>query len=132
MILAFHPYLNNEMLLDLISKGKTLAGNTKQDYIANKAIKCTYSNIDNVYSILCLEMESYDLTVEVSEFIYNNNDVDFVMLWHPIDDRFRISFRTNKTTVDLSKIACYLGGGGHAKKSGATIIKSPWNLVERT
>lgn len=52
---------------------------------------------------------------DVAVMIYTNFNVDFAMVFSGID---KVSLRTNKENVDVSKIASIYGGGGHSKSSG--------------
>lgn len=129
-------YSNDANLPTLVERGLKIQEETFAT-IAGLASKARICNLRHpltgfMYQVACLEMSSYNLTNEVSEYLYNNcSKVDLTMLWHQIENNdFRVSFRTNKDTVDLSELALSLGGAGHSKKSGATINYSPWLLVD--
>ena len=132
----YKEYTDESKLFDLIRLGKQIQLETQKLIVAS-ASKAQmrllhFNQTKQSYKVMCLEMPSYDLTVEVSEYLYKNiTDLDFTMLWHPLDNnRFRISFRTDRPNIDLSIIASRFGGGGHANKAGATVDHSPWELLE--
>lgn len=130
----FKKYLDKTYLKQMILEGKKLL-NANLKYIvdlASKAIHAKFfdSSIQDYLNVICVQMPSYDLTVETAEYLYTNYDVDFVMLWHELpEDKYRISLRTNKCNVDLSLIAISLGGGGHENKAGVIVEQHPLKLL---
>lgn len=57
------------------------------------------------------------------------NGVEVALLLHEIGDQeYKVSMRSN-TTIDVSRIAVYFGGGGHVKAAGCTMRGSLHDVV---
>ena len=55
--------------------------------------------------------------------------VEVALLLHEIGDQeYKVSMRSN-TTIDVSRIAVYFGGGGHVKAAGCTMRGSLHDVV---
>ncbi len=147
----YAKYLKPDNLEDLIFHGRQVMEKQKKwlesDAKDAKQILVTLPD-GKVYNIMILERKTAGLCSEMAEYLYNNNDVHFTLLWfrhrentipkifeswtdyRPVswvwsDQRFILSFRTNREGVDVSKIAGLFGGGGHAKAAGAQLCQRP-------
>lgn len=131
---TYLTYIDPDKLAELIAYGKTLvAANHKWcEEAALKAELKTFvlPTTGGTYKIMCREIDNDRLTSELSEYLYNHNDIDFVMLWcKTIDGKYKVSFRTKNPEVNVGAIATALGGGGHKQASGAVLNQSPWKLT---
>lgn len=131
---TFAPYVDLEKLQDLINYGKTLlAVNHAWCVKAASLVKARAFKLPNssdVYNILCAEIKTDRLVSELSEYLYTNHDVDFIMLWCRTGKIFKISFRSNKPAINVGAIATALGGGGHKQAAGVALNYSPWELTQ--
>ncbi|MGH8104393.1 MAG: DHH family phosphoesterase [bacterium] len=66
----------------------------------------------------------------IPEFLLTTADADIAILFgeNHADDRIRISFRS-RDTIDISKVAVVLGGGGHRNASGAQVRGSLSSVI---
>lgn len=87
--------------------------------------------INKQYNFGFTVLKSEDVPTEVTEeelegmsgFLSNLNAVNGIMLIRELPDgRIKGSLRTSKPNVDISKLARALGGGGHAKAAGFTVL----------
>ncbi len=127
---TFLPYVDPQKLADLIAYGKTLvAANHKWcEKAALKAEPRTFvlPSTGESYKIMCRELQNDRLVSELSEYLYQNNRIDFVMLWCKTSDgKYKVSFRSNSPEVNVGAIASALGGGGHKQAAGAVLLDSP-------
>ena len=60
------------------------------------------------------------------EICNNNSNLDFSMM---VSNMNSISFRTDKSNIDLAKISKIFGGGGHASAAGCQIKKISKNKI---
>jgi oligoribonuclease NrnB/cAMP/cGMP phosphodiesterase (DHH superfamily) len=131
----FLPYLDESILQNLINDGQSIIDrdisevNRLVTIAESRSYKCLATN--KTYNIKCVSLEDYSLTLQVSEILRLQEDVDFCMTWYPEGNNiYRVSMRTSKdkTDVDLSIISKYFGGenqisgGGHANKAGCRVL----------
>lgn len=125
----FATYIDNEQLLKLIEYGKSLIAVNQQwcEQMAKHAQLKQFKlpGTERKYRIFAMELETNKLISELAEYLYTQNDVDFVMLWFKIGDKYKISLRGNKSSINLGEIATALGGGGHPRAAGLTSVPSP-------
>lgn len=134
----FGKYISTVNLMQLISKGRAVIEEEEteiQRLIASAESRSyTCPSTNKTYKIKCVELKDYAFTLQVSEILRSQDDVDFCMTWYlEGNDTYRISMRTakDKNEVDLSIISKSFGGvsqisgGGHANKAGCRIIGSP-------
>lgn len=131
---TFAPYVDPVKLDELIAYGKTLVATNRAWcekaalLVESKTFKLPGS--EHAYNVLCGEIKTDRLVSELAEYLYTKYDVDFVMLWCKAGkESFKISFRSNKPTVNVGAIATALGGGGHKQAAGAVSNNSPWELT---
>lgn len=94
---------------------------------------------NEVYDIAILvikkdDLDEYQLDNEAADglanFLNNLTGVKAALVLREIGDgKIKGSFRTTRSDVDVSRIACYFGGGGHRKSAGFTI---EGNLIEES
>jgi oligoribonuclease NrnB/cAMP/cGMP phosphodiesterase (DHH superfamily) len=144
----FKKYLRDEEEVEeLVKIGKNIM--EKNNLFVNNSIKnakkVDYRIFDKNYKIMLLALENPKLISEISEKLYTENDVDFTLCWFPDrnnkfldlrlfkilygEQKYILSFRTNKKKIDVSKIASSVGGGGHKEAAGATIKYHPNDLI---
>ena len=77
------------------------------------------------YETMVAKIPDYQFISECAEHLYTTfPNVPFVVVYYEHDDKYKLSFRTNKDSVNVAEIAQELfHGGGHAKAAGATISK---------
>lgn len=128
----YAQYLQSEALDKLIAHGKGLvAENHRWCVEVGSGVVLKYfvlPGMDKKYHIASLEVANDKLISELSEYLYTKHDIDFVMLWHKLPgetQKYKISFRNNKPTVNVAEIAAALGGGGHARAAGVSVSCSP-------
>jgi oligoribonuclease NrnB/cAMP/cGMP phosphodiesterase (DHH superfamily) len=94
----------------------------------NENIKNAF-DVEN-YNVVHLELPSYNLISEISEYLYNVYDIDFVMCYvFQSTDHYKISLRTNKDNINVAEIAeTFFNGGGHQKAAGGYLRQNPKNL----
>lgn len=125
-----NPAITYETLGDVnIEDIKTLGLNKVQqlnDKLAS--LEPTRVKLDGT-EIVVADIKSFDFSSECAEYLYEKfTDVNFVCVYFKLpDDKFKLSFRTNKDNVNLSIIAKQYGGGGHAKAAGATVQNLPFS-----
>ncbi|MFH0955982.1 MAG: bifunctional oligoribonuclease/PAP phosphatase NrnA [Candidatus Falkowbacteria bacterium] len=100
--------------------------------------------INQQYNFGFTVLKNEDVPAEVTEeelegmsgFLSNLNAVNGIMLLRELPDgRIKGSLRTSNPKVDVSKLARALGGGGHAKASGFTVLgkikktENGWKIV---
>jgi oligoribonuclease NrnB/cAMP/cGMP phosphodiesterase (DHH superfamily) len=130
------PYLAPDQLDELIAYGQTLVEMNKL-WCINAALNThirdfIHPDIKVKYRIACGEIANSNLVSELSEYLYTQHKIDFVMLWSKTPEKkYRINFRSNNPNIDVSKIAVMLGGGGHKQAAGAMINISPWDLISK-
>jgi uncharacterized protein len=134
---ALQAYLNDTELDALIQFGHTLMQNNKQWCIetGKRAKSCSFysSALNKTFSILAIELESMRLISELAEYLYLNNNVDFIMLWYQQPDgNFQVSLRTCNPEINVATIAStFPGGGGHPSAAGMLLEQSPWALLNK-
>ncbi len=132
----FAAYIDADELLKLIEHGKSLIA-INQQWCAQTAQQAqlklfTPPGSDVTYKVMCQELENSKLISELAEYLYTNNQVDFVMLWFKLDSgKYKISFRGNKPEINLGEVAASLGGGGHPAAAGVAVNQSPWEMMVR-
>ena len=131
---SFKEYLKNDSLVEeAIKLGVAVVEKNKKyiNEVTKRAKKVNYVVDSTNYKIMLLGLENPKLISETAEKLYTDNDVDFTVCWFPHRDnkflnlkickilygeqRYILSFRTNKDNIDVSKIAKSLGGGGHVR-----------------
>lgn len=131
---AYIQYLEPEKLAEIIAFGKTLvaANHIWCEQTAKQAQRSIFKlpGTDVTYNIMCIEVSNDKLVSELSEYLYTQHKMDFVMLWCKVGAKYKISFRSNSPTINLGEIASALGGGGHKKAAGAVIEVSPLDFLE--
>ena len=153
----YEKYVDDENLLNnLIEHGKNVMKDN-QDLIENNIAPHAQESImfvkNRKYRIMQIKLKTRKLTSEIAEYIYTHNDVDFVVCWSkhrantipeyfekfagyfPFNwiwpnQRYILSFRTNKDHIDVSKIAQSLGGGGHIKAAATQINYHPLLILK--
>jgi phosphoesterase RecJ-like protein len=76
-----------------------------------------------------LDVPSVEVVEGIANFLNNLGGIRFAMVLRELPDgRIKGSFRTNDDSLDVSKLAMRLGGGGHKKAAGFTI---PGRLEQR-
>jgi oligoribonuclease NrnB/cAMP/cGMP phosphodiesterase (DHH superfamily) len=130
----FLPYTQNNQLDNLIEYGKTLvAANQKWCFDAAKLAETRYFTLpgsDKTYKIMCREVDGDRLVSELAEYLYTNNEIDFVMLWSKTaESTYKVSFRSMNPEVNLSEITAALGGGGHKQAAGVVLNHSPLDFT---
>ncbi len=121
---------NFEEIKNLISTGKIIY--TYQSKLVEKeaehSIQGTLRVGNKLYNVnigsITFSLVS-DLGNALTKKILNNGDKpDFGIVWNYnlLYDTWHISLRGHNTSPDLSEIAKYFGGGGHAKASGFKVI----------
>ncbi len=131
---SFLPYVDQTKLDELIAYGKTLvAANHKwcaEAALTAKQKTFTLPGSAQTYNIMCRQVENDRLVSELSEYLYERNNVDFIMLWCKTSNgQFKVSFRSNHPSVNVGDIATALGGGGHKQAAGAVLSTDPWELT---
>lgn len=133
------PYLQAVALDDLIAYGRQLTASNQQwcaeTALAAKLCLFKVPGTTQVYNIVGLEVKDNKLISELGDYLCHQHAVDFAMLWYPVPDdnsKFKISFRNNKTNINVGDIAMLLGGGGHPRAAGAVVSESPWRLLEQS
>lgn len=134
----FSRYIYAANLQQLIDQGKHILEheNNEINRLVSLAEAKTYTcpATNKTYNIKCVELLDYAFTLQVSEILRTQDDVDFCMTWYlEGNNTYRVSMRTakDKEQVDLSIISKSFGGenqlsgGGHANKAGCRIIGSP-------
>lgn len=139
----FPPYIFEPRLEALIQTGQDIIQRDKQEIerlvqlSEYRSYTCPATH--KTYSIKCVELLNYKLTLQIAEILRAQENVDFCMSWYTEDNNvYRVSMRTSKpsTEVDLSIIAAnfagyqWLGGGGHAFKAGCRVKGSPLNYLQ--
>ena len=71
--------------------------------------------------ILEINPKDNDIFSAISSFLSNLADVRAVLFLREEESQIKGSLRTSDPNVDISKLARFLGGGGHAKASGFII-----------
>lgn len=86
--------------------------------VSKKAVLCNFMQ----FRVAVVQGIS-NLISDIGNYTSTLYDCDFVAVWRYLlsKDEWRISLRTHKNDIDLSKIARKFGGGGH-KKASAFII----------
>ena len=138
----YEQYLESEKLKGLISFGSELLLLSKK-YILEKASLSTreklilksgsyFSKEISEYDVMLLELPSYDLISEISEYLYTTNDVDFTICYFKKLSDYCISLRTNNENIDVSEIAkAYFNGGGHKNAAGGKLSYDPKKLFDK-
>ncbi len=132
---TYEPYLDDVKLDELISHGNSLIAANKL-WCEQKAIFAEHRifnlpGTSEEYNIISIKVDNEKLVSELAEYLYTQNQVDFVMLWCQIPTGlYKISFRSNNTSINVGDIATALGGGGHAQAAGAILNNSPNDLLE--
>ena len=126
---AYTLYFRDSEVLLAVEHGKHIMAKNRE-IIQERVIEARTRHVridGNEYKIMILEVDSFFLISETAEYMYTHNDVCFTVIWKhkPEKGEYILSFRTNQDEIDVSKIAVYYGGGGHAKASGATIDHHP-------
>jgi len=131
----YAQYLDASKLQALIEYGKSLMAENMR-WCAETAVRAelrTFKlpDLAESYNIICQELENDRLVSELAEYLYNRNEVDFVMFWYPLTgDQYKLSFRSNKTNINLGELAKALGGGGHRQAAGTVITGSPRRFLK--
>lgn len=132
---SFEPYLDSVKLEELIDFGRTLIIENHRwcEEAALQAQKRLFKlpGTQTTYEIMCLEVYNDKLVSELAEYLYNRNNVDFVMMWYQSGDQYKISLRSGNLNINLGEIAASMGGGGHRQAAGAVITTSPWDLLKK-
>lgn len=113
---------------DLYTQGKAI-----RDFIDHQVIPmfknmaCTkkikihdkVTQMSKVYQVSVVECP-YIFRSDVGEALYQNPDIDFVMLWtyYLESNKYSISLRARKNSTDVSQVAQMFNGGGHVCASG--------------
>ena len=63
----------------------------------------------------------------IANFLNVITDVNFSLVLHLEKEKTKVSLRTTRADIDLTRLAGYFGGGGHKKASGFTV---PWEIRE--
>lgn len=132
---------------ELIEIGKNVINNIKNE-IEIKANEAKIGNLslERNYKVCYMSLIDSKLPVsEMSEYLYTKNDVDIVMTWFQVrnyqniytrimstifNNEYVVSMRSNKKDVDLSQIAKYYCGGGHASAAGFKLRYNPETLFK--
>jgi len=116
---------------NLISTGKII--NTYQNNIVQKEVKHSIQGIIyvgnikyniNIGNISVLSLVSDLGNALTKKLLFNGNVPDFSVIWNYnlLYDTWSISLRGHENSPDLSEIAGFYGGGGHAKAAGFKIV----------
>lgn len=151
----YDKYLLKVNLSDLIEHGRQVI-EKQQEWIRKVAKNATQQLITlpngDIYNVMVLELEKPKLVSEIAEYLYTNNDVHFTICWfrhkgnkiprimeswagyRPVswfwkEQKYILSFRSNREGVDVSEIAGMFGGGGHAKAAGAQLDCHPRAII---
>lgn len=131
---TFEQYLDPVKLDELIAYGKTLVEENhrwcKEAALQAQERLFRLPGSSTTYNIMCLELPNDKLVSELAEYLYSNNNVDFIMMWCKAGDQYKISLRSGNLNINLGEIAASLGGGGHRQAAGAVITTSPWDLLK--
>lgn len=140
----FKPYLNDMQLQELINQGQEIidSNNLEIEKYVNSAETKRYicQTTKKTYNIKCVQLPDYSATLQVSEILRLEDNVDFCMTWYlESDDIYRISMRTSKSQedVDLSVISknfapeAFISGGGHPYKAGCRVHGYPGNYLQQ-
>ncbi|KRL08016.1 DHHA1 domain-containing protein [Liquorilactobacillus hordei] len=112
-----HQFLENNSGLVNILKEK------EKKYIKKKIESVEFATLNNKFLISVVNAEEYvsNLGNQLAKLEYKGRPVDFSIVIQGSD---RVSLRTVKEDVDVSKIAEQVfGGGGHAKAAGGKFDK---------
>lgn len=139
----FKPYLNDAQLQKLINYGQEVidSNNLEIEKFVNSAATKSYfcAATEKTYNIKCVELPDYSATLQVSEILRLQDNVDFCITWYlENDDIYRVSMRTAKSQqeVDLSIISknfapeYWISGGGHSYKAGCRVHGYPANYLQ--
>lgn len=64
----------------------------------------------------------------IANFLNVITDVNFSLVLHLGREQTKVSLRTTRDNVDLSRLAGYFGGGGHKKAAGFSV---DWQVIEK-
>lgn len=115
---------NIKSIVDNISRNKTIGGLRLWGLIfsrlkINDDFNCAYTYI--------LESELMANNIHEEEidgfvnFLNNIAEVDWAIFFRINSDHSKVSLRTTKDKIDVSRVASFFGGGGHKKAAGFTL-----------
>ena len=90
--------------------------------------KCIVSALD-LKTLRFYGVTSKDLDGIVSQLRYTKGTKVAIFMYELETMKWKVSLRCNDNDIDLSKIAVFFGGGGHAKAAGCTINGSFHDVV---
>ncbi|MBT4277370.1 hypothetical protein HOD96_01325 [Candidatus Falkowbacteria bacterium] len=105
---------SNEKQIDILK----LWGKSFNRLKENSVYNCAYTVVSKQ------EIESsdnYEKVDDLVNFFNNLKDPRFVMVLKEQEECVKVSLRTTREDVDVSKLAIFFGGGGHKKAAGFTI-----------
>jgi oligoribonuclease NrnB/cAMP/cGMP phosphodiesterase (DHH superfamily) len=128
---------NAEQIINLINEGKTIL-NVKQKIMQDQLLesvegKMTFNG--NTYNIqlgtIPFDMRSAFGNLLATKPLKNGLQPDFGVVWmyKPSENRWIISLRGTDISPDLSVIATYFNGGGHAKACAFKLSYNPFNNI---
>jgi len=78
------------------------------------------------------DFRDYNISEEeadgLTDFFNVIDGVDLVVFLRLRQGETKVSLRTTKNNIDVSRLAQLFGGGGHKKASGFTV---PWQITEK-
>lgn len=102
-------------------------------YIKDVAVAAKVGKYDfeqATLSVAVLKVTEEKLVSEIAEYISNQHNVDFVIIWFfNTENNYKISLRT-QDKVNVCSIAKKYGGGGHKSASGILFTDEPHLLNE--
>lgn len=90
--------------------------------------QCIVSAID-LKTMKFYGVSSSDLSGIVNQLGYTKGVKVAIFMYELENMKWKVSLRCNSNDIDLSKIAEFFGGGGHAKASGFTVNGSFYDVV---
>ncbi len=101
----------------------------------NKKYGSVYTVITKEELKISQEKKLSDKVEDLVNFLNNLKDSRFSMVLKEYEDEIKVSLRTTKDNIDVSRLALFFGGGGHKKAAGFSIkgklakTKSGWKII---
>ena len=121
----FDKYLNESVVQDCIDKGKMILQVDEKRVIqmGQKAVRATWKG----QSVMFINA-AFPWISKLGDYLSQNGDV--VMIWNKEVGRdFAVSLRS-RGSLDVSKLAESMGGGGHKNAAGFRTKELPENLLD--
>ena len=126
--LSDEDYYVENLRNSIVDKGAVVYTYIKNDTL--KKLKDGYPvdvvSYNKTYKFLAVNASNFNPTTFGLEKYYEN-DYDGVLSYYYLDGRWRVTI--SSTTIDVSKIADYYGGGGHMGRSGFTLNPNEINKI---